>query len=75
MKAPISFSTVKEKEAKLKLDKAIEVLTIHNDHNPDITDAERREAHQLGIEALKEVRKARGGDPALDGELLPSETE
>jgi len=38
------------------LDTAIEIQTIHNDHNPDFTDAQRREAHQLGIEALKRVR-------------------
>jgi len=30
---------------------------------------------KLGIEALKEVMRARAGDPALDGELLPGETE
>jgi hypothetical protein len=35
---------------------------------------EEREAIRLGIEALKEVKKAREGDPALDGELLPGET-
>ncbi len=33
------------------------------------------QAASLGIEALKEVKKARYGDPALDGELLPGETE
>ncbi len=37
----------------MKLERAIKILTIHNDHNPDFTDAERREAHQLSIEALK----------------------
>ncbi len=40
----------------MTIDKAIKILTIHNDHNPDITDAQRQEAHQLGIEALKRVR-------------------
>lgn len=43
----------------MKLEKAIEILTIHNDHNPNFTDAEREEAHQLGIEALKEVKSCR----------------
>ena len=33
------------------------------------------EAVQLAIEAVNEVMGARGGNPALDGELLPSETE
>jgi len=32
------------------------------------------DALSLSIEALKEVKKARQGDPALDGELLPGET-
>jgi hypothetical protein len=30
---------------------------------------------QLGIEALKAIKRAREGDPPLDGELLPGETE
>jgi len=33
------------------------------------------QAMTLGIEALKEVMRTRDGDPALDGELLPGETE
>lgn len=33
------------------------------------------QAVRLGIEALKEVQYARQGSPALDGELLPGETE
>jgi hypothetical protein len=57
----------------LTIDEAIKIQTIHNDHNPNFTDAEREEAHQLSIEALKECKKAREGDPALDGELLPGE--
>lgn len=43
----------------MKLETAIEIQTIHNEHNPDITDAERREAHQLGIEALKRIQYLR----------------
>ena len=41
----------------MNISKAIEIQTIHNDHNPNFTDAERREAHQLGIEALKAIRE------------------
>jgi len=33
------------------------------------------EAIKLGIEAMRECKKARDGNPALDGELLPGETE
>lgn len=39
----------------MTLEKAIEIQTIHNDHNPNYTDKEREEAHQLGIEALKRI--------------------
>lgn len=35
----------------MKLSRAIEIETIHNDHNPNITDAEREQAHQLLIQA------------------------
>ena len=45
----------------MNIGKAIEIQTIHNDHNPNFTDAERREAHQLGIEALKRIQKNRQG--------------
>lgn len=38
------------------LDEAIEILTIDNDHNPDFTDAEREQARQLGIEALRRLQ-------------------
>jgi len=58
----------------MKLDKAIEILTIHNDHNPNFTDAEREEAHQLGIEALEAIiewRSSRDDDLLL---TLPGET-
>ncbi len=60
----------------MKIDKAIEILTIHNDHNPDFTDAEREESHQLGIAALKRIRKARATLkwPFTD-RLLPGETD
>lgn len=59
----------------MKLERAIEIQVIHNDHNPDITDAERREAHQLGIEALKRIEKARPSLFTLRHPLLPGESE
>ena len=59
----------------MKIDKAIEILTIHNDHNPNITDAERREAHQLGIEALKRLKVIRTDPRGLWVIPLPGETE
>ncbi len=57
----------------MKISKAIAILTIHNDHNLIFTDDERREAHQLGIEALKhhrdQTRHLRSGHPfSLPGE-------
>jgi len=33
------------------------------------------DAIDLGIEALRQVKSSRCGDPALDGNLLPGETE
>jgi len=58
----------------MKLDKAIEILTIHNDHNPNFTDAEREEAHQLGIEALTRLERLRDIYGGSANELLPGET-
>ena len=56
------------------LEKAIEIETIHNDHNPNFADAERREAHQLLIEAGKAVLEIRHY-PFPDGIVqLPGET-
>ena len=57
----------------MKISKAIEILTIHNDHNPDYTDLDRRDAHKLGIEALKffkdlEDRGALPSNARLPGE-------
>jgi hypothetical protein len=54
-------------------DKAIEIQTIHNDHNPNFTDAERREAHQLGIEALKRLIHMRSQGVPLALCPLPGE--
>jgi len=58
----------------MKLSKAIEIQKVHNDHNPNFTDAEREEAHQLGIEAMQtilELRKVANNPYRL---LLDSET-
>uniref|UniRef100_A0A6H2A437 Uncharacterized protein n=1 Tax=viral metagenome TaxID=1070528 RepID=A0A6H2A437_9ZZZZ len=58
----------------MKIDKAIEILVINNDHNPNFTDADRREAHQLAIEALKRHRQALKGFTHPEHFLLPGET-
>ena len=58
----------------MNIPKAIEILTIHNDHNPNYTDKDRNEAHQLGIEALKWVRKWREIDWTHKPVYLPGET-
>lgn len=59
----------------MNLSKAIEINTIHNDHNPDFTDAERRDAHQLGIEALKRFQEGRPKCFISTVLLLPGETK
>ncbi len=59
----------------MKLEKAIEIETIHNDHNDNFTDAEREEAHQLGIAALKGILKVRKTLRPFVEALLPGETE
>lgn len=57
----------------MTIDKAIKILTIHNDHNPNFTDAERRKAHQLGIEALKREKFNRENPDIVIVGLLPGE--
>lgn len=59
----------------MTLDKAIEIQTIHNDHNPDFTDAEREEAHQLSIQAMKHTLFLRKYPKANTHLLLPGETK
>lgn len=59
----------------MKIDKAIIILTIHNDHNPNYTDAERRQAHQLGIEALKRCQYIAEHTDRWHNVLLPGETK
>ncbi len=58
----------------MKLDKAIEINSIHNDHNPNFTDTEREQAHQLGIEALKRIIVLRASEMASPRKHLPGET-
>jgi len=59
----------------MTIDKAIEVLQdILTYFEPD-DPPKYHIAIVLGIEALKEIKKTREGDPALDDELLPTETE
>lgn len=59
----------------MKLEKAIAIETIHNDHNPYFTDAEREEAHQLLIEAGKRIIEVRPHSFELRLYPLPGETE
>lgn len=58
----------------MTLEKAIEIQTIHNDHNPNITDPERWEAHDLSIEAMKFIQAWRKALPLTNPQLLPGET-
>ncbi len=59
----------------MKIDKAIEILTINNEHNPDFTDADRHDANKLGIEALKRIKSGRDTPSGLSFIPLPGETE
>lgn len=59
----------------MNLPEAIEILTIHNDHNPNYTDKDREEAHQLGIEALKRLKDNRESYYGVNLNQLPGETE
>lgn len=59
----------------MRLEDAIRVGIIQNDHNPDYTDAQRQQAHNLGIEALKRVQDMRISPCTTADELLPGETE
>jgi len=59
----------------MTIDEAIELLEYLKQAAEKLKIGRSIDATQLGIEALKECKKARYGDPALDGELLPGETE
>lgn len=59
----------------ITLKKSIEVLDLNvRQRNPSMP-LDVFNALKLGIEAMKEVTRARLGNPALDGELLPGEAE
>jgi len=58
----------------MTIDKAIKVLRRKRRTEPGGSLGEEWDALNLGIEALKVVRRERVGDPPLDGELLPGET-
>jgi len=57
------------------LKKSIEILNDLLGEGPQYPPDDRREAVKLGIEAMKEVRRSRNGNPAYAGELLPGEDE
>ena len=59
----------------MNISKAIEIQVIHNDHNPEFTDADRNEAHRLSIEALKREKDNRDDLNIVMVGLLPGEPE
>jgi len=59
----------------MKLKKAIEHGERKIKQNVFQVDPEALIALKLLVEAGKETQRARDGNPALDGELLPGETE
>ncbi len=61
------------KVSTLTIDEAIKELTNNVILEKTYCSLDFIAAFKLGIEALKEVKKARYGDPALDGDLLPGE--
>ena len=59
----------------MRIPEAIKINTINNDHNPDYTDADREQAHQLGVEALARLTQLRdflSGLSVVQLLLLPS---
>lgn len=59
----------------MTLDKAIETGRLIVDTPPSGANQDFVDAIKLLIAAGKEVKRARNGNPAMDGELLPGETE
>jgi len=59
----------------MTIDEAIKLIQEDADDEDVNWDSPLGRAYKLSFEALKEVKKARYGDPALDGELLPGETD
>ena len=65
----------RQRGRKINLEKAIEIKKIFYNGGEVPNWEDYRQADNLSIEALGECKRARAGDPALDGELLPGETE
>ena len=63
------------KGGKMNLPKAIEIMEYNIEEVGKQMPPDVLKAAKLLTEAGKEVLKSRIGDPALDGELLPGETE
>jgi len=59
----------------VKIDRAIEVLTDLLDSSPTFPPDDRRDAVQLGVEALKRVKAVRPPAPSLAFMPLPGETD
>ena len=59
----------------MNIENAIEILESELRYARNLYSMHGDDAIKLGIEAMKEVKRARSGDPALDGDLLPGETE
>lgn len=59
----------------MKLGKAIGKLAAESLAATRTGQQDLHDALELGIEAIKVVWRSREGDPPLDGELLPGETE
>jgi len=59
----------------MTLQEAIEILEAYHGKSSYYLDANSANAFQLGIEAMKEVKKSREGDYIWDTGLLPGETE
>ena len=58
----------------MTIEEAITIETIHNDHNPTITDAQRHQAHNLSVEALRFRLRWEQQEGEKDFPLLPGET-
>ena len=59
----------------MTLDEAKEKLTAEKEVAKRTGQRTLYDALQIGIEAVKVMQRSREGDPPLDGEMLPGETE
>ncbi len=59
----------------MKIDKALEILTDFLGEGPQFSPDDRREAVQLGIEALKRIQDMRTSPCTTSDEILPGETD